>query len=357
MYKSLQSSRAVAAIMVVLYHLGGTIASGFGISSFAIPFSFGYAGVPFFFVLSGFIIFFAHQNDIFKPHRFAIYIKKRFLRIYPTYWIVFIALFLFAIASSLIKKAAPQVPLDSIVLLKALLLIPQDPKIVGGTGAPVIAVAWTLQYEVFFYLFFACLILSRWLSIAVVCALTYIYISNSFGTLPPSFIFSFLSKHMVLFAMGIFVAMAHKSEKLIVNEPWKYTIIGVVMFSSVALCDLTGIDLAQKSIWYGVASSLIIFGLVRSEDKGLISGGGSLMQKLGDSSYALYLIHYPMIGILCKLFITMQLNKFGFLGATITYVVIFCSCLIGSVILNMLVEKPIAEFFKNRRIHKAAFSQ
>lgn len=354
MYKSLQSSRAIAAMMVVLYHLGGTIASGFGINSFATPFSFGYAGVPFFFVLSGFIIFFAHQNDIFKPDRFASYIKKRLLRIYPTYWIVFLAVFLFAIASSVVKNAAPQVPLDSIVLLKALLLIPQDPKIVGGTGAPVIAVAWTLQYEMFFYLFFACLILSRWLSIVVVCALAYICISNTMEVSDSSFIFSFLSKYMVLFLMGMAVAFIHKSKNLIVKKPQRYTSIGLLIFLSVVLSDLTGIDMAQRTLFYGVASSLIIFGLVRSEDKGPISGGG-LMQRLGDSSYALYLIHYPMIGILCKLFISMQLNKLGLLGAIIAYVIIFCTCIIGSLILNVLIEKPIAAFFKRRRTNKAAF--
>jgi exopolysaccharide production protein ExoZ len=91
MYKSLQGTRALAALLVVLFHLGNTIALGkyFGIEAFAIPFKFGSAGVEFFFVLSGFIIFAAHRNDISKPRRLTNYISKRVIRIYPTYWIIF----------------------------------------------------------------------------------------------------------------------------------------------------------------------------------------------------------------------------------------------------------------------------
>ena len=78
MYKSLQAGRAIAAILVVLYHLGGNIAKEkyFGIKMFSVPFSFGGSGVEFFFVLSGFIILAAHRDDIFKPHKFLNYFKN-----------------------------------------------------------------------------------------------------------------------------------------------------------------------------------------------------------------------------------------------------------------------------------------
>jgi len=49
---------------------------------------FGHAGVDFFFVLSGFIIFFVHGKDIGKPSRLPHYVWRRFIRIYPVYWAV-----------------------------------------------------------------------------------------------------------------------------------------------------------------------------------------------------------------------------------------------------------------------------
>ena len=51
-------------------------------------FLFAHAGVDFFFVLSGFIIYRVHRGDIGSPHRLSRYAWRRFVRIYPTYWII-----------------------------------------------------------------------------------------------------------------------------------------------------------------------------------------------------------------------------------------------------------------------------
>ena len=339
--------------MVVLYHLGGTIASdsNFGIAAFSVPFAFGYAGVPFFFVLSGFIIFFAHRNDIFKSQMLTAYLRKRFARIYPTYWIVFLTIFIMAITSGLLKNTIPQVPLDPIVIGKALLLIPQDPRVIGGTGAPVIAAAWTLQYEMVFYLFFACLILSRWLSLAAVGALIYCFIARYSADESPSFFISFVtSDYIFLFMMGMAASFAHTSNKLVVSRPRWVVCSGSLMFLLIASTDLFGVGIAHKTLFYGVACSLIIFGLVKCEDMGSGFLEGKWFQKLGNASYVLYLIHYQIIGMFTKLAITLHLNKLGLPAAIVTYLTIFLICLISAVIFNEQIEKRIAAFFRRRRI-------
>lgn len=355
MYKSLQSTRAIAAIIVVLYHLGGTISSSeyFGVKALSIPFSWGYAGVPFFFVLSGFIILYAHKNDIFKSEKLFNYLIKRFARIYPTYWIVFFCIFTLAVISSLIKHTNPQVPIDPIVLLKALFLIPQDPKIIGGTGAPVIPVAWTLQYEMFFYLFFAGLIFSRKLIIFLVCGLVGVYAVKVMGfARPPSFLFSFIaSDYIFLFLMGMIVSIAHTSNKIKLEKPEWVAGAGVILFLVLALSDVLAIGLANKTIFYGLASSLIIFGLIRAEDQGQIFLNNSLFQALGTSSYVLYLIHYQLINTACKLSKLIHLDELGLFGAMIAYVSIFITCLIIAVVFNQIIERPISDYFR-RHIKK-----
>jgi hypothetical protein len=84
------------------------------------------------------------------------YILKRFTRVYPTYWVVFAAAL-----TGIAVRHYEDVPKNASAILAALALVPQDPAIVGGTGAPVVIVAWSLQYEVLFYTFFALLITSR----------------------------------------------------------------------------------------------------------------------------------------------------------------------------------------------------
>lgn len=355
MYKSLQAGRALAAILVVLFHIGGAIAADkyFGIKVFAIPFSFGNAGVDFFFVLSGFIILTAHRHDISRPKKLGNYLRKRFTRIYPTYWIIFLAVFFIALSSSALRNSVPH---DIIVIIKSLFLIPQDGKEVGGTGAPVLIVAWSLQYEIFFYLLFAIMILNKWLSIIVAIILLFIYIKFS-GNSSPYFIFEFLSKdYLLLFAMGMIVSMICKSKKVIIINTMYYVGAGTIMFMIVALDTVLQMNLfiERQAILYGLASSLIIFGLVRTEDNGFIIGGNYWFQLLGDSSYALYLIHFPLISILCKLALFANINKLGFVGALVSYLLIFFTCLICSVVFHLWIEKPLASHIRNYRFNRSS---
>lgn len=349
MYKSLQAARAIAAIMVVLYHLGQTIAKEkyFGIDWFDIPFSFGSAGVEFFFVLSGFIILSAHRNDLFKPYKLRSYIRKRILRIYPTYLIVFLLVFFSAILMTATRNTVPH---DALIIFKSLLLIPQDKDIVGGTGAPALNVAWTLRYEMLFYFLFAFMIWNRWLSILIIGAFILLSLSVKYiWGASAHFLFLFISQdYLLLFAMGMCVSVACASSKIVIAKPHIIAIIGSILFLVLALDTVLNIELfiGWKTILFGIASSLIVFGIVSAEDKGNIVGGQNWMQLLGDSSYALYLIHFPLIIVLCKLLISIQFNKLGLFGAIISYVVIFGSCLLTSVVFHLWVEKPIAAYFR-----------
>ena len=204
-----------------------------------------------------------------------------------------------------------------------------------------------------FYFFFAFLILNRWLSIISGLALLYLYITYT-GVSSLSFPLSFMAQDCILlFVMGMAVSMACKSRKLVINRPAIYASIGAVMFVIIALDTVIDINLLKgwKTILYGLASSLIVLGLVQAEDKGRIIGGHNWMQLLGDSSYALYLIHYPLISLLCKLSLSIQLNNLGAIGAVIAYLAIFGTCLISSVIFHLWIEKPLIAYFRCRYIN------
>lgn len=347
MYKSLQAGRAVAAILVVLFHLGGAIAAEkyFHSPFFAVPFSFGGAGVEFFFVLSGFIIFAVHKQDIFQPAQFGDFVKKRVIRIYPTYWILFLSVYILAISSSALRGTVPH---DLFLVLRSLLLIPQDPTSVGGTGAPVLIVAWTLQYEMLFYGFFAVMILSRTATVGLGVSWLLVYVMYR-GDVTLSFPLSFLVKdHILLFFFGMMVAKACTSRGFDVARPMLWFSVGAVFFSVVAFEKVLGGGFLEdkRVLLYGVASALMVFGLVKAEDRGCVIGGSKWLQVLGDSSYALYLIHYPLISILCKFSMLLQLKKWGGVGALLSYGLIFVACLGSAVLFHLWLERPLTRYLR-----------
>jgi hypothetical protein len=111
-FASLQAGRALAALLVVLLHLGLIIADAkyFDVPWVGTPFRWGDAGVEFFFVLSGFIITSAHAGDISRPSRLIPYLQRRAIRIYPPYWIVFALVFLLALPFSATRATLPTDP-------------------------------------------------------------------------------------------------------------------------------------------------------------------------------------------------------------------------------------------------------
>jgi exopolysaccharide production protein ExoZ len=131
---------------------------------FARILQFGSAGVEFFFVLSCFIISYAHRADIGRPAALPSFVWRRAIRIYPAYWMVFLGVAALVFSVPAFKEGLPQ---GGIVWIKSLLLVPQDPIVVGGTGAPLIIVAWSLRYELVFYVAFGLFIISLLVGLAV----------------------------------------------------------------------------------------------------------------------------------------------------------------------------------------------
>src|SRR5690349_9010218 len=89
---SLQICRGLAALLVLLFHATFMSQTYLDYRPLDGVFRFGYSGVDFFFVLSGFIIFWAHHGELGHPTALRPYVRRRFVRIYPLYWIVAILL-------------------------------------------------------------------------------------------------------------------------------------------------------------------------------------------------------------------------------------------------------------------------
>ncbi len=177
-FRSIEALRALAAIMVVLFHTQAIFSASLGILPVARMFGAGLRGVDLFFVLSGFIIAHVHRNDINNPHRIRNYLFNRAARIYPAVWIMsLLAVLAYAAGFGGAGKAAK---LSDWGITAGLLLLPQ-------TGDALVNVTWTLKYELFFYLIFSFLILNRRLGYAVFCSWQVAVLCASFFCAPMKF--------------------------------------------------------------------------------------------------------------------------------------------------------------------------
>lgn len=80
--KELDVFRGFAALAVVLYHYTTMYNKMCNVSSsWELP--YGWLGVPVFFILSGFVIYLT----VDKSKSAIDFLKKRFIRLYPTYWL------------------------------------------------------------------------------------------------------------------------------------------------------------------------------------------------------------------------------------------------------------------------------
>lgn len=89
----LDGLRGIAALAVVLYHFTTRFEQRFDtdLSTKVWEFKYGFYGVDLFFIISGFVIFMTVEK-VRTPAEFA---YKRFIRLYPTFWLCLLITFLF----------------------------------------------------------------------------------------------------------------------------------------------------------------------------------------------------------------------------------------------------------------------
>ncbi len=328
---------------MVLFHLGHFIGHRqyFGVAQFARPFNWGDAGVPFFFVLSGFLLPWIHFADVDDPRKLMSYLRKRVVRIYPIYWLIFVVT---AWAGTSMSRHLTIVMTDDpVVFIKGLLLVPQDPAIVHGS-APVLAQAWTLNYEICFYALVGIFILRSWLGALAVVLLCVNVVSCRYTacTFPRSF---FASLYLLEFAMGVAVALFVRL-KLRLPRPGTLALVGAGLFIGLGLTETAlghHLGTGGRLILYGIFSAALIWGLVEWETLHPLPKMKSLTA-LGDASYVLYLVHLPLMEAMCNSARGLGLTRTGALGASLAYVTMLLVSIVAALQLHRWVEKPLLQW-------------
>jgi len=139
-FYSVQTLRGIAALGVVAFH------SQFFLRYGAYPHTqhlLGAAGVDLFFVISGFIITYVSWNKFQTPAAFKGFLVRRIFRIVPTYWMY----------TTVMMVLLWIVPLHWVNTRFVLFDIPNSYLFLYAS-TPLLIVAWTLSFEMYFYALF-----------------------------------------------------------------------------------------------------------------------------------------------------------------------------------------------------------
>jgi peptidoglycan/LPS O-acetylase OafA/YrhL len=336
MLSLLQVYRGFAAVLVVLYHASEMTDAFFGDPSFYRVFYFGQAGVQFFFVLSGFIIYYIHRRDVGRPAQLIPYAQKRAVRIYPVYILITLALAPFW----LLGLGEPYHHSMS-ALISSLLLIPQS-------HYPHLGVAWTLVHEMLFYVFFATFIVSRqagrialavWFSAIIVANL----LLQAELPMPASY---FLSVNNLLFGLGMLAAYIVTQRPHWLRHGMTLFVLGNLGFLAVGMLANqlrapAGFPYALTALLFGLASFAIILQSTHPQINAAL-GRRKLLLLLGNASYSIYLIHVPVLSFAGKVILKVGLAMppaVEFAGTALLAV-------LAGIALHFLVEKPLLRYFR-----------
>lgn len=309
----LDIGRVLACVLVVLYHAGGTasLPKYFGSHELEDIVALSYVRMPFFFAMSGFLLswIYLRPDSGSSP---ATFVAKRLARLFPLYWIALCAV---AAMQIFVLRQPDSVP-TGWSWWATFFLLPQDPGLVGGTGAPVIYPAWVLQYELVAYLLLAAALSSPLLRRAYLFGfpLLYFFLNDS-----SVFLLGFLgSKWLLVFWCGAFAAWMttaleekHFRWALRASLAWlAWTALTQYSTANGAISSNMDID-----VLYGVGFALLMLGLARR--RAAATGGRAArlsrqgMQKVALWSYAIFLCHAPVVSLVCK-----ALVAAGFTGST-----------------------------------------
>ena len=318
-YELLDGLRGVAALLVVIYHIFEGLAfaeatDGVG-SGLITTLNHGHIAVDFFFILSGFVISYAY-DDRWNKMSIGTFFKRRLIRLHPMLIIgaVIGAIAFFAAGCERWDGSITPASWVMIALLLTMCMIPAVPGVpyeVRGNGEmfPLNGPGWSLFFEYIGNICYA--LFMRRMSTKVLALFT-----TLLGLAHAWFFIGDISQYDMIgvgwtidtvnfwggfirmlfpFSMGMLLARTFKPRN-VKGAFWVCTLALIILFAVPYIPSWNGISL--NSLYEFVCIACVFPALVWLGACGSASGITNKANRfLGDLSYPLYIVHYPIMYI------------------------------------------------------------
>ena len=322
-----QILRFVAAAAVVAFHAWGVAPAYIAVPGDRPSWGLEHAGhgVDLFFVISGFIIFYATHRSPMSPGTF---LRRRMERIIPLYY--FVILVVVALAWLIPTTFGTPGWFTPQHILKSLAFVS-----FSDGEMPVGYVGWSLEYEMYFYLAAALLMaLTRnpWRNIVVLFSALVVAgqipgVRSALGN------YAFFVDPLFLeFAMGVLAGGVFVNGRVSVPA---------LVAATCAIAMLLVFDPDSRAIVFGLPSAALVAGAAYlSRWRARPSWIETILARLGDASYSIYLAQVNTISLACKY--TAQLIP----GISFPAIIVVATCIgiAAGMLLNILVERPLLRF-------------
>jgi exopolysaccharide production protein ExoZ len=301
-------------------------------------------GVDIFFVISGFIMVYSSTGLFERPGGWRSFLWRRFIRIVPLYWLLTTLL----LVGALIAPQLLNVPIgDWQHVLASYLFIPSLRA--PGEIRPVMALGWTLNLEMFFYVIFACtLALPMRQAVLALTAGLALLAGIGMALEPAQVQLAFWTQSIILeFAFGCALALAYlKGLRLGPAAALLLALVGSAgLLQWPALQDWP----APEALRWGVPALMIVAAAALYQDEGCERQASprwlTIAVLVGNASYSLYLVHPFVLRPLRNLWTQLV----GSAVPLMAYVIVAtaASCL-GAILLYRHVEQPLLRSMRGR---------
>jgi exopolysaccharide production protein ExoZ len=322
----IQVLRFLAAFAVVAFHAWGVAPDGYKVSDDAAAFvlSHGGRGVDLFFVISGFIIYYATHR---ATHDAAKFLRRRVERIVPLYFFVTFAITL--LGMTLPDMFGTPDWFTARHILKSLAFI----SFTDG-GMPVVYVGWSLEYEMYFYLTAALLMAltqNVWRNIVVLFSALAI-LGQGPGVAAAIGPYAFFADPLILeFVLGVIVGIVFVQGRI----EWP-----ALAAAACAIVAVLVADPASRVITSGLPSAcLVAAAAFASRKRPVPSWPERALARLGDASYSIYLVQVNTVSLATVAIVAVMP------GIAPLLLVLATSSIVAALglLLNIFVERPVLE--------------